>query len=34
MHKNCKLDKQVITNIIHWHIKPIKHQKQIKLIIY
>ena len=34
MHYNYKLDKQVITNIIKRHIKPIKKQKQIKLIIY
>ena len=34
MHKNYKLDEHVITNIIHGHIKPIEHQKQIKLIIY
>ena len=34
MHKNYKLDEQVITNIIHWHMKPIEQQKQIKLIIY
>ena len=34
MHKNYKSNEQVITNIIHRHIKPIKHQKQIKLIIY
>ena len=34
MHKNYKVDKQVISNIIHWHIKPTEPQKQIKLIIY
>ena len=34
MHKNYKIDEQVITNIIHRYIKPIKNQKQIKLIIY
>ena len=34
MHKNCKEDEQVITNVIHRHIKPIEPQKQIKLIIY
>ena len=33
MHYNDKLDKQVITNIIKRHIKPIEKQKQIKLII-
>ena len=33
MHKNYKVDKQVITNIIHRHIKTTKPQKQIKLII-
>ena len=32
MHKNYKLDEQIITNIIH--IKSIRLQKQIKLIIY
>ena len=31
---NYKLDKQAKTNIIKSHIKPIKNQKQIKLIIY
>ena len=31
MHKNYKLDEQEITNIIFRHIKPIEHQKQIKL---
>ena len=34
MHKNYKLDKQVIINIIHRYIKPIEQLKQIKLIIY
>ena len=34
MHKNYKLDEQIITNIIHRHIKPIEHHKQIKRIIY
>ena len=34
MHKNYKLNEQVITNIIHRHIKPTEPQKQIKLIIY
>ncbi len=34
MHKNYKLNKQVITNYIHRHIKLIEHQKQTKLIIY
>ena len=34
MPENYKLDEQVITNIIYRHIKPIEHQKQIKLIIY
>ena len=34
MHKNYKIDEQIITNIIHRYIKPIEHQKQIKLIIY
>ena len=34
MHKIYKLDEQVITNILHRHIKSIKHQKQIKLNIY
>ena len=34
MHKNWKLNKQVITNIIYWYIKPNEPQKQIKLIIY
>ena len=34
MHKNYKLDKQVIINIIHRHIKPTEHQKQIKFITY
>ena len=34
MHNNYKLDEQAITNIIKKHIKPIKKQKQIKLIIY
>ena len=34
MHYNYKLDKQAITNIIKRHVKPIKKQKQIKLIIY
>ena len=34
MHKNYKVDKQVISNIIHRHIKPTKPPKQIKLIIY
>ena len=34
MHKNYKLEGQVITNMIHWHIKPVEQQKQIKLIIY
>ena len=34
MHYNYKLDKQAITNIIKWCIKPIKKQKQIKLIVY
>ena len=34
MHYNYKLDKQAITNIIKRHIRPIKKQKQIKLIIY
>ena len=33
MHYNYKLDEQAITNIIKRHIKPIKKQKQIKLII-
>ena len=31
MHKNCKLDEQVITNIINKPIKPIEHQKQNSL---
>ena len=34
MHKNYKLDKQVITNIIHRHIKPTDHQKWMKRIVY
>ena len=34
MHYNYKLDGQARTNIIKRHIKPIKKQKQIKLIIY
>ena len=34
MHYNYKLDEQAITNIIKRHIKPIKKDKQIKLIIY
>ena len=34
MHKNYKVDEQVITNIKHRHIKPIEPQQQIKLIIY
>ena len=34
MHKNYKIDEQVITNIIYRHIKSIEQQKQIKLIIY
>ena len=34
MHKNYKLHKQVITNILQRHIKPTEPQKQIKLIIY
>ena len=34
MHYHYKLDQQAITNIIKKHIKPIKNQKQIKLIIY
>ena len=34
MHKNYKLDKQVITNKIHRHIKFTEHQKQIKLSIF
>ena len=34
MHYNYKLDEQAITNIIKRHMKPIKKQKQIKLIIY
>ena len=34
MHKNYKLDEQVITNIIHGHIKPTEQPKQIKLVIY
>ena len=34
MHYKYKLDEQAITNIINRHIKPIKKQKQIKLIIY
>ena len=33
MHNNNKLSEQVITNITYTHIKPIEHQKQIKLII-
>ena len=31
---NYKLEEQTITNIIKRHIKPIKKQKEIKLIIY
>ena len=34
MHYNYKLDEQAITNIIKRHVKSIKKQKQIKLIIY
>ena len=34
VHKNYKIDKQVITNIIYRHIKPTEPQKQKKLIIY
>ena len=34
MHKNYKVDEQVITKIIYRHIKPTEPQKQIKLIIY
>ena len=34
MHKNYKIDEQLITNIIHRHIKHTKLQKQIKFIIY
>ena len=30
MHKNYKLDEQVITNIINRHIKPIEHKKTNK----
>ena len=33
MNNNFKLDKRAITNTIKRHIKPIKKQKQIKLII-
>ena len=34
MYYQYKLDEQAITNIIKRHIKPIKKQEQIKLIIY
>ena len=34
MHYNYKFDKQAITNIIKGGSKPIKKQKQIRLIIY
>ena len=34
MHKNYKVDEQVISNVIHRHIKPTEPQKQIKFIIY
>ena len=34
MHENYKVDEQVITKIIHWHIKPTEPQKQIKLTIH
>ena len=34
MHKNYKLDEQVTTSLIRRHVKPIEHQKLIKLIIY
>ena len=34
IHKNYKVDEQIITNIIHRHIKPNEPQKWIKLIIY
>ena len=34
MHKNYKLDVQVITGIKHRHIKLIEYQKQIKLMVY
>ena len=33
MHKNLNVDEQVITNIIHRHIKFIEQPKQIKFII-
>ena len=33
MHKNYKVDEQVITTIRTRHIKPTEPQKQIKLII-
>ena len=34
MHKNYKVDEQVITNDIHRHIKLTEYQKQIKLVIF
>ena len=34
MHKNYKINVQVITNIIYRRIKPTEPQKQIKFIIY
>ena len=34
MHKNYKVDWQVMTNILYRHIKPTEPQKQTKLIIY
>ena len=33
MHKNYKLDEQVITNFKHRHIKPIKYQKKKKSLL-
>ena len=34
MHKNYKVDEEVIIHIINRHIKTTEPQKQIKLIIY
>ena len=34
MHYSYKIDERAITNIIKRHIKPIKKQKNLKLIIY
>ena len=34
MHKNNKLEGEVISNVIHRHVKDTEPQKQIKLIIY